>query len=134
MTEASDSLPEDIMVGVGKSTAKNDIGFLYKHKRGITGKLPVDRNGFDPAHVLNIAPGGRKVIKMDSNQLPDNWTEEDINALVTKLRKPRTCPGTEEMTSGSEGSAGSSQGSLGSDSDQVRFKYSLKMGINGAPI
>ena len=123
MTEAADVYPEDVMIGVGGLMAQRDAGFLYKAAKKVTGGLPTDRNSFDPARVLSLTPGGKKVIKLDSQSLPENWSEEDLNGLVTSLRKPRVATdGMASSASGSESSAGSAEsaGSTGSDFDQVR--------------
>lgn len=119
MTEAHADYPEDIMVSVTRSMAQRDAGFLYKAQKKITGGLPTDRNDFNPATVLKLTPGGKKVLQLDSSQLPDNWSEEDINCLVTGLWKPRyaTDGGTSES---STESTGSDTGSQGSHVDQVR--------------
>ena len=56
---------------------------------------------------LKIVSGGNKVVLLDSNQLPDGWQDDDLGAMINRLRKPRN--DRIDTDTASEGSAASSQ-------------------------
>ena len=56
---------------------------LTYYRTQILGKVPTDRNSYDPAPILSAIPGGDKVIVLDSNDLPEDWKKEDFGDLFS---------------------------------------------------
>ena len=77
--------------------ARND-STLLRYQRKVLGPNPTSRMDFDPTHVLSFITGGEKILVLDSEKdLGETWSETDIGALVTSLRKQR--PGTDQIGS-----------------------------------
>ena len=87
--------PEDIAGEVRDRLAIRNDCTLLRAQREVLGPTPTSRDDFDPSHVLSYATGGDKVLVLDSNQLDQNWTEEDLGALINSMRKPRADIGSE---------------------------------------
>ena len=50
----------------------------------ILGKVPTNRDSYDPAPILSAIPGGDKVMVLDSNDLPEDWKDEDFRDLLSQ--------------------------------------------------
>ena len=57
---------------------------LTYYRTQILGKVPKDRDSYDPAPILSAIPGGDKVMVLDSNHdLPEDWKDLDFRDLLT---------------------------------------------------
>ena len=98
---------QDIVNAVDARMGRRPEGFLQKLQQKLTGGRPADRDAWDPSVSLKIVSGGNKVVLLDSNQLPDGWQDDDLGAMINRLRKPRN--DRIDTDTASEGSAASSQ-------------------------
>lgn len=57
---------------------------LTYYRSKILGKVPIDRDAYDPAPILSAIPGGDKLMVLDSNDLPEDWKDEDFTDLLTE--------------------------------------------------
>ena len=46
----------------------------------ILGKVPTDRDSYDPAPILTAIPGGDRVMVLD---LSENWKDEEFRDLIS---------------------------------------------------
>ena len=80
---------------------------LGRVQRKVIGPVPTSRETYDPAHILQFAPDGDKILVLDSHDLREDWNEVDLAIMINSLRKHHT---DTEASSQSEGS-GSENGS-----------------------
>ena len=57
---------------------------LTYYRTKILGKVPTDRDSYDPAPILSAIPGGDKVVVLDLNDLPADWKDEDFRDLLSQ--------------------------------------------------
>ena len=57
---------------------------LTYYRTKILGKVPTDRNSYDPAPILSAIPGGEKVMVLDSNNLPEDWKDYNFSDLLSQ--------------------------------------------------
>ena len=48
------------------------------------GKVPEDRDSYDPAPILSTEDGGDKVITLGSNDLPTDWKDYNFSDLFSQ--------------------------------------------------
>ena len=89
---------------------------LGRVQRKILGPVPTSRESYDPAHILQFAPDGDKIMCLDSKDLREDWNDVDLSVMINSLRKHRN-EGTQ------------SEGSLSDNGSQVLiiFIYILIM-------
>ena len=57
---------------------------LTYYRTKILRKVPIDRDSYDPALILLAIPGRDKLMVLDSNDLPEDWKDEDFTDLLTE--------------------------------------------------
>ena len=97
---------EDIVTAVDARMGRRPEGFLYVLQQKLTGGRPADRDCWQPAEALKIVTGGDRVLILDSNELPDDWHNQDLGDKINNMRKPRDNARLDTDT-GSEGSGAS---------------------------
>ena len=76
---------------------------LGRVQRAVIGPVPTTRESYDPSHVLQFAPGGDKIMVLDSQDLPEDWNDIDLSTIINSLRRRRNGTGA-DTASESEGS------------------------------
>ena len=57
---------------------------LTYYRTKILGKVPTDRNSYDPGPILSAIPGGDKIMVLDSKDLPEGWTDHNFSDLLSQ--------------------------------------------------
>ena len=59
---------------------------LNYYRTKLLGKVPEDRDSYDPAPILSTEDGGDKVITLGSNDLPTDW-KHYITSVIFSVKK-----------------------------------------------
>ena len=57
---------------------------LNYYRAKLLGKVPEDRDSYDPAPILSTEDGGDKVITLGSNDLPTDWKDYNFSDLFSQ--------------------------------------------------
>ena len=52
---------------------------LTTYRNSLIGSVPHTREQYDPHHVLQSITGGKKLLCLDSQNLPPDWREMNLN-------------------------------------------------------
>ena len=70
------SLITEVLVAM---PAREENTLIY-YRTKILGKVPTDRDSYDPAPILTAIPEGDRVMVLD---LPENWKDEEFRDLIS---------------------------------------------------